>query len=78
MSTTKKKINTYRLLEDGEELWRGKAYDAEHAEEKAFSDEPPGSIPRYTLQRRGVVKLSRQIQSMGWITVYKDERLSSH
>lgn len=69
-------MTTYRMLEDGEESWRGKAHDVEHAEEKCFYDEPPGSLVRYTLQRWGTVKFSKQLSGPGWVTVYENQALS--
>lgn len=71
-------MKTFRLLEDGEEIWRGKACDVEHAEEKAFWDETPGSFQRYTLQRWGSVKISSTMKAAGWVTVYAEQRLTSH
>jgi len=45
-----KKPRVFRMLCDGEEEWRGRAYDANHAEERAFYNEEPASLCRYTLQ----------------------------
>jgi hypothetical protein len=70
------KKELYRMLEDGEEFWRGPAYGVDHAEERAFFDESPGSIPRYTLERWGRVKYSKQLTGKGWVTVYKNEFLA--
>lgn len=63
------------MLVDGEEQWRGAARDTEHAEEKCFWDEPPDSIPRYTLQIWGTVKFSKQISGPGWVTIYENQIL---
>ena len=63
------------MLEDGEESWRGMAYDVESAEEKCFYDEEPASLVKYTLQKWGRVKLTKEISDDGWITVYENERL---
>lgn len=63
----------YRLLEDGEEIWRGKALDIEHAEERAFWSEQPGSLCRYTLQYWGQVKISSEMKTAGWVTVYENQ-----
>jgi hypothetical protein len=62
----------YRILEDENEFWRGKAYNSEHAEERCFSDEEPGSLVRYTLQKWGRVKISSTMHDDGWVTVYKN------
>ena len=70
-------MDTYRILEDGEQIWQGRAYNSEHAEEKAFADEVPGSLNRYTLQSWGQVKVSSQIKTGGWVTVYRDACLTS-
>lgn len=63
------------MLENGEQFWSGKAWDAEHAEERCFYDEEPGSLVKYTLQKWGRIKLTREISGDGWITVYENERL---
>ena len=57
-------MKTYRLLENGEVFWQGRAHDPEHAAEKAFWDEQPASLCRYTLQYWGKVN---------WVTVYKNQ-----
>jgi hypothetical protein len=57
----------YRMLEGGEQYWAGRAYDANHAEERAFWEDEPGSYPRYTLQRWDGKK---------WVTIYKDACLA--
>jgi len=69
----------YRMLQDGGEVWRGKAYDTEHAEERCFAvwDECPGSLERYTLQYWGKVKISRTMTDDGWVTVYENQCLAS-
>jgi hypothetical protein len=63
-------LETYRLLEDGEETWKGKAYSPEQAEERAFFDESPSSQIKYTLQRWGRVQVSRENHVLGWVTLY--------
>ena len=70
-------MKTYRMLLDNEEEWRGKAHDAEHAEERCFYDESPVAGGRYTLQRWGRKKITRSITSEGWITEYENENLAS-
>jgi hypothetical protein len=72
-----KKKSTFRMLCDGEEEWRGAAFDAEHAEERCFYYEPPAASSRYTLQKWGRVKLTRQISTAGWVTVYKNQSLAT-
>jgi hypothetical protein len=67
MKTKKSGKKWYRMLENGEQYWTGKAFDPEHAEERAFWDEEPGSYPRYTLQ---------QWNGKKWVTIYKDECLA--
>jgi hypothetical protein len=57
------KKETYRMLADGEEEWRGKAHSAEEAEEKCFYHEEPASLVRYTLQ---VWRKNK------WVTIYEN------
>ena len=68
---------TFRMLCDGEEEWRGAAFDVEHAEERCFYDEPPATCSRYTLQKWGRVKLTRSISALGWVTIYKNQSLAT-
>ena len=72
----KKKL--YRMLDTptGETTWSGYAYSPEHAEEKCFYDETPGSLERFTLQVWGKVKISRTMSQDGWKTVYENQCLS--
>jgi hypothetical protein len=71
------KTKLFRMLdESGEVTWQGQAYDVDHAEERCFFDESPGSLERFTLQRWGRVKLSRSITSDGWVTIYKNQCLA--
>lgn len=63
------------MLENGEQFWSGKAWDAEHAEERCFYDEEPGSLVKYTLQKWGTKKISHSMTMQDWITVYENERL---
>ena len=69
---------TFRMLQDNEEIWRGSAYDAEHAEQWFFDawDESPGSLERYTLQRWDTVKYSSAFKGKGWVTVYSNACLA--
>lgn len=60
-------MKTYRMLENGEEVWRGKAWDVEHAEEKIFWDESPCMYIKYTLEYWNKEK---------WVTVYENENIS--
>lgn len=62
----------YRMLEDGETIWQGRAHEAAEAEERAFYDEPPGSLCAYTLQRWGKVKISSSMTDDGWVTIYEN------
>jgi len=71
-------MKTYRMLDsEGNETWRGQARDIEHAEERCFYTESPGSLERFTLQVWGRVKLTTEITSKGWVTLYKNESLAS-
>jgi hypothetical protein len=70
------KKDFFRFLQDGETVWQGHAYDPEHAEERAFWDETPGSLERFTLQRWGTVKLGPTMRGKGWVTVYRDACLA--
>ena len=65
------------LDESGNETWQGHAWDVEHAEERCFYDESPGSLERFTLQRWGVVKLGPTMRGKGWVTIYRNECLAS-
>jgi hypothetical protein len=56
------------MLEDGEVSWTGRARNPEHAEEKCFADEEPGSLVAYTLQYWSE-------SSQSWMTIYKDARI---
>lgn len=69
---------TFRMLQNGEEIWRGSAYDAEHAEERFFDsfDESPGSLERYTLECWGTVKYGSTMTGKGWVTVYSNACLA--
>ena len=71
-------MNYYRILQDGHEIWRGKAYDTQDAEERCFDawDETPGSLERFTLQRWGAVKLTSSIKGKAWITIYANQCLA--
>ena len=60
----------------GNTTWQGYAYGVEHAEERCFFDEMPGSLERYTLQRWGTVSYSKSVKGKGWVTIYKDECLA--
>ena len=69
MNTTQlSKLKRYRMLENGEVFWTGRARNPEHAEERCFHDEEPGSLVRYTLQYWSESRKD-------WITVYKDTHL---
>ena len=63
------------MLEDGEVSWVGQAFDAEFAEERCFYDEEPSSLVKYTLQKWGRVKLTKEISGDGWITIYENQQL---
>jgi hypothetical protein len=65
-------MKTYQILENGELYWRGKAHDPNHAEERAFWDDQPGSLCRYTLQEYKKIKVGAN-RVWGWFTHYKNE-----
>lgn len=69
-------MKTYRILEDGEQLWKGLAHDPDHALEKCFNDEEPGSLCRYTLQEYRMIKLSKSNKGMGWHTHMENANLN--
>jgi hypothetical protein len=71
-------MNTYRILQNGECIWQGRAYDPEHAEEKCFDDETPGGFERFTLQVWGTVRLSKSMRGKDWKTVYTDQCLAAY
>lgn len=61
--------STFRVLESGEEVWRGTAYDEDNALDKCFFDENPGNLT-YTLEKWGKVKYSRELSGPGWVKVW--------
>lgn len=63
-------MKNFRIFENNELFWQGKARDPEHAEEKAFWDDQPGGLCRYTLQEYRKIQLSKSIRGMGWFTHY--------
>ena len=68
MNTTQlSKLKRYRMLENGEVSWTGRARNPEHAEERCFHDEEPGSLVRYTLQVEGGEGI--------WTSLYADAHL---
>jgi hypothetical protein len=68
----------FRITQDGSTVWQGRAYDVEHAIEKAFFDETPGTLERFDMDRWGRVKLSRSIKSQGWVNVFRNECLAPY
>lgn len=72
-------MTQFRMLQYGEEIWRGKAIDWKDAEERCFDswDETPGSLERYTLQRWGVISYGPSMKGKGWVMVYKDQCLAA-
>ena len=64
----------YRMLCDGEQEWTGRAQNPEHAEQKCFRDEEPGSLCRYTLERWQPAPGAPQRGK--WVTIYKDASLT--
>jgi hypothetical protein len=72
MNTTKlSNLKRYRMLENGEVFWTGRARNPEHAEERCFSDEEPGELVRYTLQVFEDVEGGEEI----WTSLYTDAHL---
>ena len=65
----------YRMLADGEQEWSGRAFNTEHAEERCFFNEEPGSLVKYTLQKWGRKKISSTMTMENWITVYENQSL---
>lgn len=64
----------FRLLQHDrgslEPVWTGKAYDAQHAIERAFYDETPGSLERYDIQVWSTAKIYSGIAGTGhWKTL---------
>lgn len=74
------KRDLYRMLQDGEEIWRGDALDWKDAEERCFDswDETPGNLERYTLQRWGTVQISSSLKDKAWVTVYSNQCLAPY
>ena len=65
------KRSLFRILEtygtDGpHEVWRGAAYDPDHALERAYDDETAGGFVTLTVERWGRVKVTQSIRIAGW------------
>jgi hypothetical protein len=67
-------MKTYRILENGEQIWHGLAHNPDDAIERCFDDELPGAMCRYTLQEYRMIKLSKSNKGMGWHTHMRDAR----
>lgn len=66
--------NLYRLLDasgPSSEIWRGKAYDVDHALDRAFTNEDPDNI-EYTLEMFVAgYETKTQIHPEHWEEVFK-------
>jgi hypothetical protein len=74
MKTTTKK-HLFRIWQDGNLFWEGRAYDVEHAEEKCFSDDSPGSLERFTMHKGNACKKTGITR---WVCVYENECLAAY
>lgn len=72
------KKELYRLLDtpSGAVVWQGRAWDVEDVENKAFFDDSPGSLERYTLQHWGRVRVASWSKLPGWVTIYANQCLA--
>lgn len=66
-------MKTFRILEDGDQYWQGRAYDADHALERCYDDGGPGSLVKVTIEKWGKVKLSRALRAPGWVKVWEGQ-----
>lgn len=68
------KRDIYRVLENGEEAWRGKAFDADHALER-YADycDGAGSLVDLKLEKLGTVNLTKSGSHKGeaWSKVWE-------
>lgn len=60
----------YRIQEDGDTYWTGRAYNPEHALELAYDDGGPGSCIALTVQRHASKKLPGGCRVPYWKTVW--------
>lgn len=70
-------MNHYRIREDGEIAWQGKATDADDALERFFEDEDPSPSIFYTVEVFGEVQFSKTIKGKGWTTAFSGRLISS-
>jgi hypothetical protein len=59
-------MSFYKIQENGEDFWTGRAQDVDGAIEKCYADDSPGSLVDITVLVWGSVKLSTEIRSKGW------------
>lgn len=63
------KKNLYRVLEDGEQIWSGKAFSEDEALELALGEET--SNLTYEIQRWGNKKISRSMSMKDWVFCWR-------
>ncbi len=60
-------MNTYRILENGEPYWQGRAHDCDHALERCYDDGGPGNLVTIEIQEWAKVQISSTMRAPGWV-----------
>jgi hypothetical protein len=70
-------MQTYRLLEDGEEVWRGRAESVDDALDKAFTSE---DVDECFLAVEGWQKqlIAREMKAYGWVRLWSGRLISDY
>lgn len=66
-------MKSFRILENGEPYWHGRAYDTDHALEKCYDDGGPGSLVSVTVEEWATVKLGSILRGKGWVKRWKGQ-----
>lgn len=66
-------MKRFRVSEDGEVYWTGKAYDVDHALEKCYDDGGPGSLVTVKVEAEGQVKISSTMSEPGWVKQWEGQ-----
>ena len=72
-SNHQNKMKTYRISEDGEHYWTGRAFDMYHALEKCYDDGGPGSLVTVTVEVSALIKVTKRIETMGWRKIWQGQ-----
>lgn len=60
-------MKTFRILENSGVYWHGKAHNIDHALEKCYDDETPGSLTLLQVDEWATVHFTKQIKGKGWV-----------